>query len=244
MNYKRNYISFSAMKAFAKSPNHYIKYVTTSADSEAMRLGRAFHTMALEPQLFDTLYAVAEKVDRRTKAGKEYWAEFQEANEGRDVLSREEHTLCQTMTNRALNDDVAGDFTWPESKRQFEVDAERMMGKTLVKARADIYEPGEWVADLKSVRSADPEDFQRDAYQMEYHLQAYIYRVLFDVPNFYWICVEKEAPFNVVVYKQSERAFQMAQRRFYHLLNKFEQWDGQPESYTTGVFTLDLPSWA
>lgn len=248
MNYKRDYISFSALKAFAKSPNHYIKYVTEPMDSDAMRLGRAFHVSALEPHLFAEQFAVAEKVDRRTKAGKEYWAAFQEENKDRDVLTMDEYTLMTTMTSRALNDRVAAEYLWPEGKREFEVDREQELGDsnamTLVKARADIYEPGKWVADLKSVRSADPEDFQRDAYRMEYHLQAYIYRVLFDVPAFYWICVEKESPFNVVVYKQSDRAFAMAERRFKHLLTKFQEWDGTEESYTTGVFTLDLPSWA
>ena len=86
---KRNYISHSALKAFAKSPNHYLQYVAGEAPrTDAMIAGSALHCFVLEPHEFDARYIVAPKVDRRTKEGKEIFEAFSQQAAGRDVLTQ------------------------------------------------------------------------------------------------------------------------------------------------------------
>jgi len=69
---KRDYLSYSALKAYAKSPNHYLMYVGREfVETPAMVLGSALHCLVLEPQEWSKRYITAPKFDRRTKAGKE-----------------------------------------------------------------------------------------------------------------------------------------------------------------------------
>ena len=67
---KRDYLSVSALKAFNRSPNHYIQYLTGPRKaSKAMAFGSALHCAVLEPDEFDSRYALAPKLEKRTPAG-------------------------------------------------------------------------------------------------------------------------------------------------------------------------------
>ena len=80
---KRDYLSYSALKAFAKSPNHYLQYVNKEhTETPAMVLGSLTHCLVLEPERFAAKFAVAPKVDRRTNSGKALWAAFEHESEG------------------------------------------------------------------------------------------------------------------------------------------------------------------
>src|SRR6185369_8534287 len=70
-----NGISRTSLMLLNKSPYHFW-YEKLSGEFEkkeqtpAMNLGSAFHTLLLEPELFDKEFAVMAKVDKRTKDGK------------------------------------------------------------------------------------------------------------------------------------------------------------------------------
>jgi hypothetical protein len=84
----------------------------------------------------------------------------------------------------------------------------------------------------------------RAAHNLDYHLQAAIYRAVFGVSEFYWIAAETSAPFNVQVYKQSEEAKLFSDRRLYNLIQAYQRWDGNPQGYSSQILSLDLPRWA
>ena len=63
----------------------------------AMAFGSAAHKLFLEPGDFENEFATAPNVDRRTKAGKEEWEAFQEANEGKTILSSDDWETIQQM---------------------------------------------------------------------------------------------------------------------------------------------------
>ena len=89
---KRDYVSLSALKAFAKSPNHYIQYIHRKREpSTAMTLGSAIHCALLEPQELNKRYAFLPDINRRTKAGKEAYAQFQSLHEGKEILPQAEY---------------------------------------------------------------------------------------------------------------------------------------------------------
>ena len=69
---KRDYLSVSALKAFNRSPNHYIQYVSLDKKppGPAMVFGSAAHCLILEEHDFPNRYAIGPDVDRRTNAGK------------------------------------------------------------------------------------------------------------------------------------------------------------------------------
>ena len=63
----------------------------------ALLFGQVFHKMALEPDTFDLEFVVMPDVDRRTKEGKQLWAEFQEQAEGKTVIPAEMHEQAKAM---------------------------------------------------------------------------------------------------------------------------------------------------
>ena len=84
-------LSYSSIKQFAKSPNHFLQYINREQETTpAMIKGSAFHVLTLEPDKFLDQYAIAPKVDRRTKAGKETWANFSSENEGKQILTSQD----------------------------------------------------------------------------------------------------------------------------------------------------------
>lgn len=67
----------SALWEIRKSPMHY-KYAVEHPEepTEALRFGIAAHKFILEPETFFDEFVTVPKIDRRTKAGKEEWAEL------------------------------------------------------------------------------------------------------------------------------------------------------------------------
>lgn len=238
---KRDYLSVSALKAFMRSPNHYIQYVNREQKTtKALAFGSAVHTAVLEPDEWDKRYAVAPKADRRTKAGKESWAAFEAANQGKEVIPIDdyERIIC-------IRDSVSRHSNAAHLLRTAQDFEQRMEGNHFgykYVGIADVVGNG-YVADLKTTQDASPSGFQRSASNFGYHLQAALYRELFGVSNFYWIAVETQAPWNVVVYEQTQNAYDKSIDRLRQATDAFKRWDGQPGSYTTNVLELDLPPW-
>lgn len=247
---KRNYLSFSALAAFAKSPNHYLEYVTGEREeTRAMVLGSATHCAILEPLHFDQRYAVSPKVDKRTKAGKETYAKFVEISNGKVVLTEEEHDAIKLMAASVLATPAAKmllDAT-PHKELLLEASIEGVP----FKGYADAFSPAT-IVDLKTAKDSSPASFERTAYTGNYHLQAAAYRILSremgiaKAPQFAWIVVESDAPNNVVVYRQSEEAAERAEKELRQLVKRWRQWDGRSRSYVPGhaQVTLSYPKWA
>lgn len=207
-----------------------------------MAFGSAFHVFCLEgTSEYNKHYVTAPVCDRRTKEGKAIFEEFSDQINGRDVISATDFSLLQTLRHNVEHNEVARGLL--DSATHIEYMREGIIEGVEFKGVADVV-GDHWVADLKTVQDASPERFQRDCYSMGYHMQAAIYRLLFGVDRFYWICVEKNAPHNVCVYQQSDRAARAADQTLRSLIQDWKQWDGSPASYANKAITLDLPRWA
>lgn len=239
---KRDYLSSSALKSFAKSPNHYIEYVTGKKETTpAMLFGSAFHCWILEPKEFAKRYAVAPKVDRRTKAGKEVWNAFVEGSKDMDVLTQQDMGLILDMHARIREHAPAQKII--DDCTSYELMIDGTIADVTFRGIADGLSDS-YIVDLKTCQDASPEAFQRTAYQSFYHEQAAAYQLLFGVQKFYWIAIEKNAPYNVAVYQQSQDAFMKAKHHLESLVRQWDAWDGKPQSYGNEVFMLNLPKWA
>lgn len=240
---KRDYLSYSAIKAFAKSPNHYLRYVSREvAETPEMRFGTALHSYLLEPDTVADKYHVMPKIDKRTKEGKMLFAEQEELSKGKIVITEEDRDTILRMMVECEKHEPAAFFLSSEGEVEKPVEGERfdMHWKGFIDKLV-----GDTIIDVKTVQDSSPEAFARTAYQMGYHWQAALYRMLVpDMPNFAWIAIEKKEPYNVVVYKQSDDAFIRASNELKQLTEKFIDWDGSPGSYSKGVVNLDYPRWA
>lgn len=237
----KDYLSYSQIKAFAKSPNHYLAYLTQQfAPSADMILGTAIHCHILEPDEFGTRYVVQPKVDKRTSAGKEQAAQFEAELNGRIALSPDDMGTIMKVHEQVMENEPARQLLRNTMREVTKVDG--IFGRRF-KAIADVVGDG-YVADVKSCKDASPEAFMRQAHNLEYHLQAAIYCELFEVDRFYWIACETVAPYNVQVYIQDPVALFSARNRLAELLRKFDEWDGAPEGYSSQILTLKMPKWA
>lgn len=240
---KRDYLSVSALKAFKRSPNHYIQYVSQDKrpPSPAMIFGNAAHTLVLEPHEFPKRYLVGPEVDRRTKAGKTAWAEFDATLGERTALTQSDWERLSSVQNAVRVDTNAQKIL--AQAQTFEDDRTEPLAGVPFRGIADITGKT-WVADLKTTKDASPAGFQRSATNLGYHLQAAAYCRLFEVQHFYWVAVETEAPWNVMVYRQHPDALAKSDQQLLQLIQAWKDWDGTPSSYRPQILDLELPRWA
>lgn len=234
------HLSYSSLKAFAKSPNHYLQYIAREfKETPAMAFGRAFHCLLLEgEETFSERYAVAPNCDKRTKVGKEEWQSFSEANQGREILDGGDYQSILKMIESVNSQER-------KSLKQIttEVNISGWISEIEFKGVVDGISASH-ILDVKTTQDASPKAFQRQMYDLKYHLQAAIYCEITGVSEYYIMAVESSAPFNVQEYHLSFELVQAGRVELFELIRKFKSWDGTPESYSVGIIKLELPKWA
>jgi len=137
-------ISKSSLDEFNKSPYHYwLRYLADEKPpvvwTDAFSVGSALHSMVLEPQHFDRDFAVKEKVDGRSKAGREYNKEFAEQNSDKIIIDQDQHDLCVLMSNSIFNHPFADEYL--DGFGDSEVSLFWEMGNIMCRARPDYITP-------------------------------------------------------------------------------------------------------
>jgi exodeoxyribonuclease VIII len=237
---KRDYLSYSALKAFAKSPNHYLQYVQREfQETNAMKQGSALHCLVLEPEDFADRYIVAPEIDRRTKGGKAEYAAFLEAAGEKTVLTADQAETVFKMADAITSHRKA---TYLLKGKFMESPVAGNICGIDFRGIVDAWDEND-VIDLKTTTDASPAGFRRAASNFDYHLQAAIYKRITRRPNYYWIAVETAAPYNVAIYEPTHDSMQAADAYLHELVERFKAWDGEPVGYGENIYELDLPPW-
>ena len=223
----------------------------------AMAFGSACHKMVLEPETFGEEFAIAPNVDKRTKEGKELWAQFTEHNAGKTIVSSDDSLAMAEMEAALENCPLANKlirgkgesevpFFWtdPDTGEKCKIKVDR-----LVKFNRRWY-----VVDYKTTQCAETFRFNSDIFKMGYFMQAAMYtegvmkaKKLKKRPGFLFVAQEKKAPFSVNVIEVSEEVMNAGIAKFHQLMDKYhnckvlDQWPG----YMTGNVPNDsfLPNW-
>ncbi len=189
-------LSASGLKQFLVSPMQYQHSRMEKHDTPALSFGRLVHVLALEPDKFTDQYAVIpEHIDRRTKAGRAEWADYQATYAHTDY-----EMVKQFDVDRAERIAAALRSVLPATgltEATFRVDTE--FGP--LQCRPDRLTDGK-IYDIKTTRSVAA--FERQAFALGYHWQDAFYRyvierkagVLFDPIEF--IAVESTPPHDVI----------------------------------------------
>jgi hypothetical protein len=180
-------LSFSSLSQLMKSPRDFKQYFTgEKKSSKAMDFGTMVHILTLEPHLFNDNYAVSPSFDRRTKAGKALFFEFERASIGKTIVSQDDYFLAYDMAT-AVQEEYA-EYLVGEKEQKIK---KELLGITL-SGKCDVV--GEFgVTDLKTSTDAHPSAFRRKAtYDFHYYMQAAIYEYLTGLP-FNIIVVDKSA---------------------------------------------------
>ena len=204
------YLNQSGMKKLLLSPAHYKAWLTEQLEPEEpekdLRIGLATHCLSLQPERFDTDFAVAPVVDRRTTLGKQVWANFLENSPGKLCLTAEEYTVARHCADSVLRNSIFKKCMASEGaiveKSLFVKDDIFRHG---IKGRLDLIAPAEQtIVDIKTHgKDLSVFEIQKSIRNNKYHLQELVYKILcakndIDISSFVFIFVEKKEPFSSV----------------------------------------------
>ena len=237
----------TSLKNILRSPRHYKYALDNPKDSSVFRFGRAFHLLVLQPEESDRIKLIPE-VNKRTKAGKEEYAEFVDSLEPGEIplAAADYHSIYQML------DSVTAAFGDVFASGKGELTGQFYSDEYgFCKVRLDWVEYHSdktcTIWDLKSCQDASLKPFKRDAWRYMYHLSAAYY---FDIAAkldmapraFNWIPVEKTPPYACAAYECSEVSLSVGREMYEKALVRINQCELADEwpGYDTDVIPLDI----
>lgn len=253
-------ISKSRLSKMAVCPR-YFKWCEENSEEKSKDLifGSAFHKWVLERETFYDEFAVVPVCDRRTKEGKAVYEMFVAESEGKLVITAEELETIKGMCASVESNKYAKALLNGERERSMYF-LDDLTGISC-KVRPDCYKPLSCdklvISDLKSCKSATPEDFMRDIVKYAYDLQAYMYELgaskTLSVPmeniSFCFVCVEKKAPYLMAIYEVNGDIVNRGEMLFRKYIGQLkycrdtDNWYGY-NGHTHEPMPLGLPDWA
>jgi len=250
MNVSEVKLSFSSLKAFSKSPAHWVQYKRREyKGSAAMRRGWLAHLLTLEPQKRLEI----EILDVATRANKQFKAALEELGEN-GVFTRKEYNEALNLAERVLEHPLASELIRGAEKLEehvhFSLDGVAFHGFADVVGK-------DYIADLK-ITDNEPRKIQRWVLDNLYHMQLALYgyskfNSKADIKH-YLITVDPNPPHGVIVYeldiKMIQDGFNRAKLEVGMFKDWYRSWDGvsQPRSYDyyeplNRPMVLELPTW-
>ena len=253
--HKHPAISRSAMMELERTPKHFwYKYMSglyQDEESDALRIGSAFHTLVLEPALLEKSVYVWSGAPRNTKGGKEEYSQALENAAGRLLIKQSEFNGMKAMAKAILAEPASSKIIHAKGKIEASFFWHDENYRTEVKCRPDYYRDDGIVLDLKTCADASEETFQRSAVNYGYDLQAFmcmegIERVTGKRPvDFVFMCVEKEPPHCVAFYSVTPEMLACGEARYHKLMSLYaacrqkDEWPG----YGHFVRPIAPPEW-
>jgi len=197
----QNALSSSSIKTLISSPKTY--YFTTkygSGETQALRDGRLFHTMILEPEKLDDIIFV----DAATKASKEYKLAKET---GKEVYTKNEKKAAERLCDALLRNEAVKEYL---TKAEYEVPQIAMIDEIPIRAKADILK-GNTIIDLKTTTGI--KDFRYSADKYSYDLQAWLYREMFGVEDFVFIAIDKGS-LDIAIFECSDEFYAKGKEKF------------------------------
>jgi len=247
-------VSKSGLALVSKCPALYkSRYIDGigSEQTKAMLIGSATHKAVLEPHDFDKEFVCAPDINRRTKAGKEEWSQFQEDNRGKDVLSTDEFETVMEISESVKSHPVASQILKGGIAETSLFHQDNQTGN-LVKVRPD-WITEDLVVDLKTSTDASPEAFSKACFNFTYHMQAAMYLDVaanvmdIQLNSFVFIVVEKNPPYQVAVYYADSDMIKLGHAEYRAALELYSKCkaDGEWPGYNANQITsIGLPAWA
>lgn len=251
----RALISKSALDLFAVTPRHfhYSLDAPEETETDAMRIGTAFHIAALEPDLFDK--KVTELPDfgpmqsSKNRAARDAWIEHEAA--GMTWLKQHEMDVVLAMAKSVREHPAARKLLRNGHSEVTAVWTDPHTGLPC-KSRADFLSEMNGVfVDLKSAVSASPDAFKRAVGNCRYHVQDAMYSRAFEengihIEHFAFVVVEKTPPYAVGIYTLDDTAKLRGEELYMRELRQLRACideDRWPSYNNDRVADLSLPPW-
>lgn len=192
-----------------KSPLHFKSHMEgEKKQTKALVFGAAAHKWLLDQATFFDEFAVQPVVDRRTKFGRETWAEFEAKCEesGLGIVANDDFHIIQDMTKAIKENPLAWQLLQGEHEQEFYW-IDDLTGEPC-KCKVDClitYNGKPYIVDYKTTDSCEDGHFERSARKYGYQFQAGMYceglfQNTLEEHGFAFVAQEKTEPYAVRVY--------------------------------------------
>jgi hypothetical protein len=250
--FKVEALSNSGLRRLKKSAAHF-RVPWQPKDQKVLDIGSAFHTATLEPDRYDSRYAVTD-LKLSTKDGKQFQQES--VRSGKTIIKQAEHKNIQAMAKAVREHPDAGPLVqggvselscfWIDPDYDFPC-----------KCRLDKITDNMVIIDLKKTQDAEEGSsgfgaFYKSFFSLYYHYQAYWYltgvSIASSVPHdtFAFIAVEEQPPHGVNVFVPDKEVLVLAMEEIEPLKILYAECLNRNEwpCYPPGPNTIGLPAWA
>ena len=233
--------SRSQFASALKSRGHWELYKDKFFDtSPSKELGSLIHAMILEPEKVSSMFLDKPKMDRRSKLGKDQWADFEMrcAEEGKLPKDDAMFSTAENICNIIRNDEITKKIMYGYKERAFFwVDEET---GTLCKCKPDICNLSALlITDIKSTRDASPYQFMKSVYDYSYEIQNafYVDGIRESIKqstgaehnfNFLFLAIESSAPHNYSFYELPEDFVDSGRKKYKEALKRIKFWRNHP----------------
>jgi PDDEXK-like domain of unknown function (DUF3799) len=180
----------------------WLSYRWKEPQTESLLIGSALDCMLIDNK-FSERFAVVPACDRRTSVGKAIWSSFQDANQGKTMLSAEQFQRVSQMAASLRNAPAADGVL---SHCQKVVLVGELFGLPW-KAEIDLWnEEIPHILDLKTARDVSPKWFVKASIDLGYDIQACSYLLLAqscgysEKKIFSFVAVKNEEPWSVKIH--------------------------------------------
>lgn len=255
----KSYLSRSSLMDFDKSPyTYWAKHINPDRPNQekntpAINLGKAFHTLILEPHLFDKQFGVMPPKVLLKDVGRETYEAFKKKAEEIDasnkiILSDDDFLLLANMRIRVEGNNQAMELI-RDARIENSFFWEDEHSGLLLKARPDILHEN-MIVDLKTCSDASPRAYQMEMVKYGYHVQGAMIRDAVEaiegrrINTVINICVETKYPHNMAIYIIDEHAIDEGQVKYKNILLDIKNAIGHNTYQDYGIQTIGLPRWA
>ena len=222
-------------------------------ETPALLFGSMVHKLILEPEDFETEFAVAPECDLRTKAGKAIFEEFAAKAGNRKIIAAADFETAKAMRDAVMAHPKASKLmTGGETETSYYWIDDRT--GVLCKCRPDKVNMN-YIIDLKTTEDASCEGFSRSMYNYRYHVQAAWYLKGYEAvtgekpAGFVFVAVEKKPPHEVAIYITNDVTLDLGAKEAAADLDVYAACAASGNWYgyggeTNDVMTIDLPAWA
>ncbi len=255
-------LSYSSLKAFRKSPKHYVEYLTKPfVQTDAQILGSLIECLLLEKEKFKTRYQVFVKATGTGSVAKN--------RESYELASRNKKTLITAEMLKSAEYAVESIMSVDMSKQIIEGISKTQIRLSWTDKKRNLpligyvdFESNVWgemfAVDLKTTgTSADPDDIAKQIIQWEYNLQTGTYltgyhQAKYKFPYFIFLFVETKSPYNVSVNfcdtkfcEQAKKEFDGTLTAFRYCMDKNKFHEGYEFRLAEAMdyFSLQMPRW-
>jgi hypothetical protein len=243
----RSYLSSSDLRRLIRSPAHYKN--PARIESAAMAFGTLVHTFVLEPHVAEARYRPRADVDGRTKEGKAIrdWEASLASQQGIQFVNRADYDAAVNITTAVRTHlGCSSLLSGGLAEVSGTVDG---FSDVSCRIRPD-YLTDKHIVDLKTCVDARQDAFGRSVINFLYQVQAAFYVDVAEAidgkkRDFYWVAVEKDAPYAVSVFKASDAMLEHGRAQYkcaialYKECASLDLWP----AYSQQIQQLDLPGW-